>query len=61
MRTGRPKTHAVKRSDEQREQLEGFARSRSLPHALARRAKIILMAAEGMTNSAIAIRSSWPS
>ena len=39
--------------DEQRAQLEGFARSRSLPHALARRAKIILLAADGLSNSAI--------
>ena len=56
MRAGRPKSYAVTLSDEQRSQLESFARSRSLPHALARRAKIILMAADGMANSAIAAK-----
>jgi putative transposase len=54
MRTGRPKTYSVKLGDEEREQLESFARSRSVPHGLARRAKIILMAAEGIANTAIA-------
>lgn len=56
MPAGRPKSYAVTLSDEQRSQLESFARSRSLPHALARRAKIILMAADGMANSAIAAK-----
>lgn len=54
MRTGRPKIHTVTLSDDEREQLRPLAQSRSLPHALARRAKIILMAADGMANSAIA-------
>ena len=36
-----------------REQLQSMARSRSLSHGLVRRAKIILMAAEGTTNKAI--------
>lgn len=54
MRTGRPKTYRVTLSDEQREQLEAFARSRSLPHGLVRRAHIVLLAAQGMTNTAIA-------
>ena len=38
----------------EREQLQGFSRSRSLPHALVCRAKIVLMAAAGHTNTAIA-------
>lgn len=54
MRIGRPKTFTVTVSDDEREQLQRFARSRSLPHALVRRAKIVLMAAEGSTNTAIA-------
>ncbi len=33
MRTGRPKSYTVKISDDEREQLQSFARSRSLPHA----------------------------
>jgi putative transposase len=37
-----------------RQQLESMARSRSVPQGLARRAKIVLMAANGMSNSHIA-------
>jgi putative transposase len=43
-------------SEEEREQLNGIANSRSLPHGLARRANIVLLAADGMHNSAIAER-----
>jgi putative transposase len=39
---------------EQREQLEGLAASRSLPHALVMRARLVLMAADGMQNIDIA-------
>ena len=45
---------AVVLSGEQREQLESFAASRSLPHAQVERAKIVLKAAEGMQNIQIA-------
>jgi len=38
---------------ELRDQLTAMVRSRSLPQGLTRRARIVLMAAEGMTNSAI--------
>jgi len=38
----------------QREQLESFRRSRSLPHALVMRAQIVLSAAEGKQNKQIA-------
>ena len=55
MRTGRPKEPIVL-SKEEREQLNGIANSRSLPHGLARRANIVLLAADGMPNSAIAER-----
>jgi putative transposase len=41
---------------EEREQLESFARSRSLPHAQVQRAQIVLFAADGMTNLDIAER-----
>ena len=34
----------------QREELESFARSRSLPHALVLRAKVVLLAAQGLDN-----------
>ena len=39
---------------EQQAQLEGLATSRSLPHALVMRARVVLMAAEGMQNIDIA-------
>ena len=54
MRSARPKTYRVTLTDEQREQLEAFGRSRSLPHGLVRRARIVLLAAQGLPNSAIA-------
>ncbi len=41
---------------EQREQVESLAASRSLPHALVTRARIALMAADGMENMVIAQR-----
>lgn len=54
MPAGRPKTYEVQLSQTERDTLDSFARSRSLPAGLTRRAKIVLMAADGMTNSAIA-------
>lgn len=41
MRTGRPKAELLL-SDEERSQLQSFARSRSLPAALSNRAHIVL-------------------
>jgi putative transposase len=55
MKTGRPKSELVL-SSEEREQLETLVRSRSLPAGLVRRAKIVLHAADGEGNSAIAKR-----
>ncbi len=43
-------------SELEREQLLSMSRSRSLPHSLVRRAKIVLMAAEGHTNQEIAVQ-----
>jgi len=48
---------AVVLEQEQRVQLEGFARSRALPHALVLRAQIVLLAAEGKQNKEIAVAS----
>lgn len=56
MRTGRPKVHQVTLSESQREQLEAFSRSRSLPHGLRRRATVVLHAGEGMPSTMIAER-----
>ena len=41
-------------TEEQRSELKSFASSRSVPHGLARRAQIVLMAAEGQSNVEIA-------
>lgn len=53
MKTGRPKTPMILCAEDQ-SQLIAIANSRSMPHALVTRAKIVLMAAEGQTNHAIA-------
>jgi Homeodomain-like domain len=44
---------------EERQQLAGFAASRSLPHALVARARLLLWAAEGLANQEIAARLNW--
>jgi putative transposase len=43
-------------SDEVRVQLKSFSNSRSMPHSLVRRAKIVLMSDEGLTNQLIGER-----
>jgi len=53
MKTGRPKAPVVL-GEEQHQQLKSWAASRSLPHGLVTRARIVLLAAEGLTNQAIA-------
>ncbi|TAI59817.1 helix-turn-helix domain-containing protein, partial [Bradyrhizobium sp. Leo170] len=55
MTIGRPKADLVL-SDQERSQLQTFARSRSLPAALSSRARIILSSADGEPNNAIAQR-----
>ena len=57
MKTGRPKPPVVLER-EQFMQLNSLAGSRSLPHGLVIRAKIVLMAASGKSNSDIAKRLS---
>lgn len=52
MPRGRPVVPLVL-SDEVRTELESLGRSQSLPYSLVRRAQIILMATQGMSNSAI--------
>lgn len=53
MGIGRPKAALVLKAEE-REQLEGWANSRSLPAALVQRAQMILLSAEGQSNQQIA-------
>src|SRR6266446_4808079 len=52
---GRPNT-VVAVSAAEGEQLGAIARSRSLPHSLVRRARIVLMSAEGVSDQTIAMR-----
>ncbi|MGH9741738.1 MAG: IS630 family transposase, partial [Candidatus Acidiferrum sp.] len=55
MPMGRPKPALLLRPEES-EQLRSVAASRTLPHGLVRRARIILLSASGMSNQAIAAR-----
>jgi putative transposase len=58
MATGRPKAPLTV-TDDERIQLSSLARSRTLPHALVARAKLVLWSAEGESNSQIATRLRW--
>jgi putative transposase len=58
MPIGRPKA-SLELSPEEQAELSGFAASRSLPHALVQRAKLVLWAGEGTSNSEIAKRLHW--
>jgi FixJ family two-component response regulator len=53
MPRGRPKQELVL-SPSEREQLVSMTRSRSMPHVLVRRERIVLMAADGCINTVIA-------
>src|SRR3972149_8429150 len=55
MPMGRPKPPLVL-SPEKSQQLRAVAASRTLPHGLVMRARIILLSASGMSNQAIAAR-----
>lgn len=50
---GRPNT-ALTMSQAEQTQLRSIVRSRSLPHAVVRRAQIVLLSAEGLSNRAVA-------
>ncbi len=54
-RTGRPRL-PLDLTPQTRAELESLSRSRTLPAALVRRAKMVLWSAEGLTNTAIAER-----
>jgi transposase len=58
MRTGRPKAELVL-STEEHAQLSSLAGSRALPHALVARARLVLWAAQGDSNCAIARQLGW--
>jgi len=58
MRSGQPKAELRLSPDEQA-QLSSLAGSRSLPHALVARARLVLWAAQGESNASIAKRLSW--
>ena len=54
MKKGRPRKQEIKLNEMERTELQSLARSRALPAALVRRARMVLMSAEGQSNSAIA-------
>jgi putative transposase len=58
MPRGRPLSALILTAEE-REELAGFAASRSLPHSLVARAKLVLLAAEGLANQEIGERLGW--
>ena len=58
MLTGRPKP-SLELSAEEAAELRGFCSSRSLPHALVARAKLVLWSAEGKSNTEIAAQLNW--
>ena len=58
MLTGRPKP-SLEVSPEEQTQLKSLAVSRTLPHALVSRAKVVLWSARGQTNTEIANRLGW--
>ena len=53
MGRGRPRK-SIALSDQIREELDSLSSSRTLPHGLVRRAKIVLMSADGLSNREIA-------
>ena len=58
MALGRPKAELVLSAAEHA-QVSALAASRALPHALVARAKLVLWAAQGKSNSMIAERLGW--
>ncbi len=58
MITGRPKPTLTLAPDEQT-QLRSLAASRTLPHALVARAKLVLWSAQGQSNTQIAHLLRW--
>ena len=44
---------AIALNESEQEQLHSFARSRSLPHSLVERARLVLLAEQAMTNQQI--------
>src|SRR6266478_4330330 len=58
MITGRPKPELILAADEQT-QLRSLTASRTLPHALVARAKVVLWSAQGQSNTQIARRVHW--
>ena len=58
MGTGRPKP-ALELTTDEHTQLKSLTTSRTLPHSLVSRAKVVLWSAEGRSNSEIAKRLGW--
>jgi putative transposase len=58
MSIGRPKT-ALVLSEDERIQVSSLTKSRTLPHAIVARAKVVLWSADGSSNTEIANRLQW--
>lgn len=58
MPTGRPKA-TLQLTPDERMHLRGLATSRTLPHSLVSRAKVVLWSADGQSNTEIAERLGW--
>jgi transposase len=56
MTKGRPKKFETQLTANERESLQHIARSRSMPHGVVRRTQMILLSADGQTNTVIAAR-----
>jgi putative transposase len=56
MKNGRPKKFETVLTANERESLQHIAQSRSMPHGVVRRTQMILLSADGQTNTAIAAR-----
>ena len=51
---GRPRKQEIELTEAERRELQGMARSRTAPHGLVRRARIVLASADRRSNTAIA-------
>ncbi len=56
MRTGRPRQFEITLTPAERAVLRQYVASRSLPHGMVRRARLVLLSADGVPNAAIAQR-----
>lgn len=56
---GRPRKHEIELSEAERDSLSDLVRSRTAPHGLVRRARIVLASAEGTSNTEMGYGRIW--